>query len=117
MNDALHAELALLRELGFTHLDLSRVAKPASPEVSEQENVVHAETRRRGDEVRATKVGHAEARRRGEEGTPWEALMAEAHDCTACRLAGTRTNVVFGVGSPTADLMFIGEAPGRDEDE
>jgi len=43
--------------------------------------------------------------------------MGEAHDCTACRLAGTRTNVVFGVGDPNADLMFIGEAPGRDEDE
>jgi uracil-DNA glycosylase family 4 len=45
-----------------------------------------------------------------------EALIAQAHNCNVCRLAGTRTNVVFGVGSPTADLMFIGEAPGRDED-
>ena len=36
--------------------------------------------------------------------------------CTACRLAETRTNVVFGVGSPTADLMIIGEAPGHNED-
>jgi DNA polymerase len=36
--------------------------------------------------------------------------------CTKCRLAGTRTQVVYGVGNPNADLMFIGEAPGRDED-
>ncbi|HJQ38307.1 MAG TPA: uracil-DNA glycosylase [Thermoanaerobaculia bacterium] len=48
--------------------------------------------------------------------TPFDALRALAHDCTKCRLAGTRTNVVFGVGNPNADLMFIGEAPGRDED-
>ena len=39
-----------------------------------------------------------------------------AHDCTACPLAEGRTNVVFGVGDPEADLMFVGEAPGRDED-
>jgi len=43
-------------------------------------------------------------------------LRAEALACTACRLAETRTQVVFGVGDPEADLMFIGEAPGRNED-
>src|SRR5205085_5204562 len=32
------------------------------------------------------------------------------------RLSTTRTNAVYGVGNPNADLMFIGEAPGRDED-
>ena len=36
--------------------------------------------------------------------------------CVKCRLAKSRTQVVYGVGSPNADLMFIGEAPGRDED-
>jgi DNA polymerase len=34
----------------------------------------------------------------------------------ACRLATTRTTVVFGVGAPDADLMFVGEAPGKNED-
>jgi DNA polymerase len=43
-------------------------------------------------------------------------LARVAGDCTDCVLAATRTNVVFGAGSPTADLMFIGEAPGRNED-
>ncbi len=47
---------------------------------------------------------------------PWEALQAEALGCTACGLCETRTNVVFGEGSLEAELMFIGEAPGRDED-
>jgi uracil-DNA glycosylase family 4 len=37
--------------------------------------------------------------------------------CERCALAKTRTQVVFGVGSPTADLMFVGEAPGFHEDK
>jgi DNA polymerase len=89
--DDLNAELALLRDLGFTHLDL-RVPPASSRPLAETE-------------------GRLEAG-----GTPFHRLAAEAHDCTKCRLAGTRTNVVFGVGNPNADLMFVGEAPGRDED-
>jgi len=45
-----------------------------------------------------------------------EAIDAEAQQCVACRLHETRNSVVFGVGSPNARLMFIGEGPGRDED-
>jgi uracil-DNA glycosylase len=41
----------------------------------------------------------------------------EAADCTKCRLANGRTQVVFGVGSGDADVMFIGEAPGFHEDK
>ena len=40
----------------------------------------------------------------------------EAKTCTRCQLAQGRTQVVFGVGNPHADLMFVGEAPGRQED-
>ena len=40
-----------------------------------------------------------------------------AADCQRCALAKTRTQVVFGSGSPTADLMFVGEAPGFHEDK
>ncbi|MGH9057787.1 MAG: uracil-DNA glycosylase, partial [Acidimicrobiales bacterium] len=39
-----------------------------------------------------------------------------AMSCTRCALAGGRTNVVFGEGDPRADLMFVGEGPGHDED-
>ena len=46
-----------------------------------------------------------------------EALATEASGCTRCRLAQTRTQVVFGVGNPNADLMFVGEAPGFHEDK
>ncbi len=44
-------------------------------------------------------------------------LAVQAADCTKCALASTRTQVVFGVGDPHAPLMFVGEAPGKDEDE
>ena len=37
--------------------------------------------------------------------------------CPRCKLSKTRTNLVFGQGNPKAELMFVGEAPGRDEDE
>jgi uracil-DNA glycosylase len=43
-------------------------------------------------------------------------LEAVAKQCTQCRLHQGRTHVVFGVGNPHAELMFVGEAPGRDED-
>ena len=42
---------------------------------------------------------------------------AEVAGCTRCALAETRTQVVFGSGSPTADLVFVGEAPGFHEDK
>jgi uracil-DNA glycosylase len=43
-------------------------------------------------------------------------LAAEAATCTRCSLAQTRTQVVFGRGNPHADLVFVGEAPGAEED-
>ncbi len=45
-----------------------------------------------------------------------QGIRDELGDCTRCRLHGGRTHLVFGVGRPDADLMFVGEAPGRDED-
>jgi DNA polymerase len=95
MNDDVLTELAVLREFGYTHLDLGASVP-----------------RLRGSSVPPP----AEQPSNRETANPFDELRSLAHDCTKCRLAGTRTNVVFGVGSPTADLMFIGEAPGRDED-
>jgi len=46
-----------------------------------------------------------------------EEAAREASTCTRCRLAQGRTQVVYGVGDPSADLMFIGEAPGFHEDK
>jgi uracil-DNA glycosylase len=49
--------------------------------------------------------------------TELNAFAAEVAGCTKCRLAEGRTQVVFGVGDPSADLMFVGEAPGFHEDQ
>lgn len=46
-----------------------------------------------------------------------EALAAEVAACRACRLCEKRTNVVPGEGSPNAEILFIGEGPGKSEDE
>ena len=46
----------------------------------------------------------------------WEALRQRCLDCRACGLWETRTNVVFGVGDPNAEVLFVGEAPGERED-
>ena len=91
MNDDLRHELTLLRDLGFTHLDIPRRAAPVSAASNDSD----------GSDA-AVLLGE---------------LGAIAVVCVKCKLSTTRTQVVYGVGSPSADLMFIGEAPGRDEDQ
>lgn len=100
MNGDVVRELEMLRDFGFTHLDLvgsRQLAVDRSEAIATDEAPVDSQLTTANSD--------------------FNTLRAEAHDCTKCRLAGTRTNVVFGVGDPNADLMFIGEAPGRDEDE
>lgn len=46
----------------------------------------------------------------------WKELHEECSKCNMCRLGTSRTNMVFGEGNPRAKLMFVGEAPGADED-
>jgi uracil-DNA glycosylase len=87
MNDTLRHELTFLLDLGFTHLDIPKIMA-AAPIVADSD----------GRRLLAE-------------------LQAIAVVCVKCKLAKTRTQVVYGVGNPNADLMFIGEAPGRDEDE
>src|ERR1041385_3831488 len=87
MDEQLANELALLREFGFTHLD------------------VRAQSA--GDGGQVVDASQAE-------------LLAEmakvAGACEKGRRARRRKTVVYGVGNPTAVLMFMGEARGRDED-
>jgi DNA polymerase len=44
-------------------------------------------------------------------------IREEVGECTRCKLHGTRRSIVFGVGDPDAPLMFVGEAPGEQEDK
>ena len=48
--------------------------------------------------------------------TQWETLQATCNCCEKCNLCRTRNSVVFGVGNREADIMFIGEGPGEQED-
>ncbi len=48
--------------------------------------------------------------------TSWTKLYSEIDGCTKCRLCEGRHNIVVGVGNKSADIMFIGEGPGHDED-
>lgn len=47
----------------------------------------------------------------------WETLKADCLACRNCELCSTRTNVVFGQGAETAEVLFVGEGPGQSEDE
>ena len=95
MDEALLRELALLREFGYTHLEI----RPPALGLGARDAIAQSEPEDRGPRT-----------------DDLLALASIASACTLCRLAGTRTQVVFGTGNPNADLMFIGEAPGRDED-
>ena len=46
----------------------------------------------------------------------WEELEKSINNCQKCKLCKTRQNIVFGTGNKNADIMFIGEGPGADED-
>ena len=83
------------------------------------------EWRKRGEEARVEDVGQVGETRSQAEGvvlfkSQADALVAirnDIGDCTRCKLHTLgRRQVVFGVGNPQADLMFVGEAPGADED-
>lgn len=47
----------------------------------------------------------------------WDILRADCESCEACELCKTRTNLVFGTGNVNADVLFVGEAPGDNEDK
>ena len=106
-----------------TALPASReVESVAEPEMVVQQTVIspiedHIETddcRREMDVPRATKSKLVKADRQAE----LDILADKVSKCEQCpELASTRTQTVFGVGNPRAKIMFVGEAPGADEDK
>jgi len=67
--------------------------------------------------IEASAGGGERARASESEGVSLESIRHDIGDCTRCPLhALGRRQIVFGVGNPNADLMFVGEAPGADED-
>ncbi|MCZ6874569.1 MAG: uracil-DNA glycosylase [bacterium] len=83
--------LNYLQRLGITELSLRPTTKP------------------QGSTLTEPKEPHASISQLAQ-------LAASVRDCQRCRLHQGRTQVVFGTGDPNADLVFVGEAPGHDED-
>jgi len=97
----LRSELEFLKDLGFTHLDLS-----AGRERAGVSGVPHTKEGADSGGVAGSSDNAAVL----------DAMARSISDCELCGLCKGRTQTVFGVGNPNARLMFIGEAPGRDED-
>jgi DNA polymerase len=98
-------------ELGMGEVILSRTRRQTHEEQSMDNNRI----------VRKAPVSPDLFSALGQEKTASQYDTLEAHyqaicDCQLCPLGKTRNKFVYGVGDPHADLMFIGEAPGRDED-
>lgn len=110
--DALRAELELLRELGYTHLDVDAARARASQSGEEPTFVEdeHSEMSASGPAPSCVADESADA------SVELAEFARSIAACDLCRLSMGRTQVVFGVGSAQARLMFIGEGPGRDED-
>src|SRR2546423_11482481 len=94
MNDEITAQLQFFRDIGVETLDLSVVH--------------HVETR-----VETMK----DAQPQPASSLTLESIRAEIGDCQRCKLAPTRTIIVVGSGNANAELVFVGEAPGSDEDQ
>ncbi len=90
-----------------------RGAGPASP--AEPPPAPHG-GERAGAREEPPSSGEAGPRQRVGSGEALGAVREELGECERCKLAGGRTNLVFGVGSPRAEVMFVGEGPGADED-
>jgi uracil-DNA glycosylase family 4 len=86
--------------------------------VTDGVDTIDAMAERRSDDRASTTdaVAQTDEQGRGQGGEDFERLRSGALECTACRLCETRTQVVFGMGDPQADLMFVGEGPGAEED-
>ncbi|MGH9339342.1 MAG: uracil-DNA glycosylase [Acidobacteriota bacterium] len=101
--------LKFFSELGVTHLNLLSPPPAASAQRSALSGQPPAVSGQRSAVSGQRSAVSAQR-------SSLHSLRDEIGDCTRCKLSQGRTNIVFGVGDPEADLMFVGEAPGEDED-
>ncbi len=107
--------LEFLKESGHTHAplnsELSELPVMATPTGNFHDNTAHpSET-----EMDPKSISHEPADD-GEPSIRLADVREELGDCQRCKLSETRQNIVFGSGNPNADLVFVGEGPGADED-
>jgi len=110
MNDDVREHLKYYRDLGVAGV----TTDPAWRQRTGAQE--HASTR--APEHMSTSAQEHESTGAPEHESTLEAIRSEIGACTRCKLHTLgRTKIVFGSGNPNADLMFVGEAPGADEDE
>jgi len=88
-------QLEFFRDIGVTSLEVSSSAPQRQPSPQPQPTMSSAPSNAPG----------------------LQSIRDEIGDCQRCKLARTRTNIVFGSGNPNAELVFVGEAPGFEEDQ
>jgi DNA polymerase len=94
--------------LGVSRRPSRRVAVAAKAQSLDADAHAHAD----GESIAGESAGAGTVGAQG-----LKVVREEIGDCQRCRLAGGRKNIVFGVGNPQAHLVFVGEAPGADEDQ
>jgi DNA polymerase len=110
-----------LQEAGVRELTAApRASTPARPErepgPSTGSGQAGQASSRRAPTSTASPTASPTLRDKGCGSPPLLAIREELGDCRRCKLAGGRTTLVFGVGNPAAEVMFVGEGPGADED-
>ncbi len=78
--------------------------------------IARASSARRA-QAEASPVARAPDDQHGIAGMDWDGLETRVAECRRCPLCETRTNTVFGIGDRHAELLFVGEGPGQDEDQ
>ncbi|MCL4475738.1 MAG: uracil-DNA glycosylase [Nitrospirae bacterium] len=106
------AVLHFYQSLGFDRLPIKTVTSKELRVTSKKKNKSF-EPRTPNSELSSSRVTRHASR---DKEAALAALREEIGDCQRCKLSKGRKNIVFGEGNPGAVLMFIGEAPGREED-
>jgi uracil-DNA glycosylase family 4 len=114
LKEALAARVKFARELGLGDMYRQRVANVGTAEATQHHEVAADAVVR--EEI--TPTGGSQLTIINDRAAALDAIRADLGDCTRCVLHKLgRKQIVFHTGNPHADIMFIGEAPGADEDE
>jgi DNA polymerase len=116
--DKLKSWLEFYRELGIEGLSLKPLSvdstRYAQQDLHPEPNVVKETEIRTAEEARSLSLFETELGRDTDDSL--EKIREDIGDCQRCKLCSTRMHIVFGSGNPKAKLVFVGEAPGADED-
>lgn len=105
--------LLLLRNAGYTHIPL-KTGLIDQPVLNLNTTEIQLDMASRAKSPPSSKSQPVKSQTMSSE---LKQVQDELGDCTRCKLCETRKNIVFGSGNPHADLVFVGEGPGADEDE